>query len=134
MKGLRRPFLAVVTAGALFAGLSGPVLAQENPFEGTIPPELVDTFNKAKDSLPNLQGIEIPQKPLGEGVFQLSGEGVVRDIEGSLGGVWTSLGAWTEAKLGINLAEVFITIINFVFFLIKLMVKLLRAVLNLIPF
>ncbi len=124
---MKRYLVAAVAVGALFAGFASPVLAQENPFEG-FP---TDIFNKAKEAIPQ---IEITKNPLGEGVSQMNAEAVERDIANSLGGVWDSLNAWMQEKLGVSLSEIITTVLTFVFWLIKLTVKILRAVLNLIPF
>jgi len=132
MKRVKGPFVLFVSA-IVFAGLYCPVFAQENPFkglEGAIPPGVVDQVRQA---IPKFQDIEISKAPLGEGVRQMDGAAVERDIAASFGGVWESLNAWMMEKLGISLSEIIVTVLNFVFFLIKLSLKIIRAILDLIP-
>lgn len=126
-------FYAITTfvSAILFVGFLSPVYAQENPFDGIVPPEVI---NQVRDALPKFQDIDISQAPLGEGVRQMDGAAVERDIADSFGGVWESLNAWMMEKLGVSLSEIIVTVLNFMFWLIKLAVKIIRAVLNLIPF
>lgn len=50
-----------------------------------------------------------------------------------LSGAWNSFNTWTSQKIGISLGEIVSTILNFVMWVLNLFVKIVQAVINIIP-
>lgn len=93
--------------------------------------DLEKGLNDLKDALP-VVGAEIPIPALNE-AENVNTEPIVQGLNMSLGEVWDSMNGWLNENVGISLSEIVNTILTFVIWAFELVVKLLKAIIELLP-
>jgi hypothetical protein len=59
--------------------------------------------------------------------------GLTNGLNGSLGDMWGSLDSWVFEKIGISIGEILQTIINFIIWMFELAIKILQAIIGILP-
>lgn len=91
-------------------------------------------FEGLKNALPS---IDI-QMPVGSPAVppQINSEalsGITSGLNGSLGDMWDSLDSWVYEKIGISISEILQTVINFIIWIFELAIKILQAIIGILP-
>lgn len=90
-----------------------------------------DLLQKIKDSIPTIDTGLVPFPNTGS---SLDVDTIESEVEKSFGGLWGAFDEWTRQVIGIGFAEIFHTVVAFALFIVKLAVKILRAILDALPF
>jgi hypothetical protein len=108
-------------------------------FAGSVPPvsaayDLTETFEDFRDSLSNVD-TAIPTPSVKEQSFvdPSKVESLTTSLDTSLSSAWDSLNGWLESNIGISLSEIIRTLLNFIIWVFELIVKILQAVINILP-
>lgn len=93
--------------------------------------DLEKGLNDLKDALPGV-GAEIPIPALNE-AENVNSEAITQGLNMSLGEIWDSMNGWLNENVGISLSEIINTILTFVIWAFELVIKLLKAIIDLLP-
>jgi hypothetical protein len=96
--------------------------------------ETVQSISGAVDSVKNSFPIDATKAiPSLNDVSGLQSGVLGGGLDQSLNGMWNSFNSWTSQKIGISLGEILSTILNFVMWMLNLFVKIVQAIINVIP-
>lgn len=114
--------LCAMVAVAGFLAVPGQIRAEIDLEKG---------LNDLKDALPGV-GAEIPIPALNE-AENVNSEAITQGLNMSLGEIWDSMNGWLNENVGISLSEIINTILTFVIWAFELVIKLLKAIIDLLP-
>lgn len=93
--------------------------------------ETVQSLTGAVDSVKNSFPIDATKAI--PGLNDVSGLHLGGGLDQSLNDMWNSFNSWTSQKIGISLGEILSTILSFVMWILNLFIKIVQAIINVIP-
>lgn len=122
---------SLLIALILILGALGTPLSVGAQYGFADPQKALEGLKNALPSIDIQMPAESPAVPPQINSEALSG--ITNGLNGSLGDMWSSLDSWVFEKIGISIGEILQTIINFIIWIFELAIKILQAIIGILP-